>query len=60
MENGRVGVRAEGTEQPFIMVNETTGLIRGYVKDAYIKLFKDGDGNVFSIGFGGRMLPKRK
>ena len=60
VENGRVGVRAEGKEQPFIMVNETTGLIRGYVKDAYIKLFKDGDGNVFSIGFGGRMLPKRK
>lgn len=60
VEDGKVCVRADGKVQPFIMVNETTGLIRGYVKDAYIKLFKDGDGNVFAIGHGGRMLPKRK
>lgn len=60
MENGKTGVRAGGKEQPFIMVNETTGLIRGYVKDAYIKLFKDGEGDVFAIGYGGRMLRKRK
>lgn len=60
VENGQVGVRADGKVQPFIMVNETTGLIRGYAKDAYIKLFKDGDGDVFAIGYGGRMLPKRK
>lgn len=60
VEDGKVCVKADGKAQPFVMVNETTGLIRGYVKDAYVKLFKDGDGDVFSIGYGGRMLPKRK
>ncbi len=60
MDGETVCVRADGKIQPFVMVNETTGLIRGYVKDAYVKLFKDGDGAVFSIGYGGRMLPKRR
>lgn len=60
MEDGKVCVRADGKLQPFIMVNETVGLIRGFVKDGYLKLFKDGDGDVFAIGYGGRMLPKRK
>lgn len=60
VEDGRVCVRADGKIQPFVMVQENLGLIRGYVKDAYLKLFKDEDGNVFSIGYGGRMLPKRK
>jgi len=35
-------------------------LIRGLLKDAYIKLYKDEDGQVFAIGYGGRMLPKKK
>ena len=60
VENGEVHVRADKKEQPFIMVNECTGMIRGFLKDAYIKLYKDEDGEVFSIGFGGRMLPRRK
>lgn len=60
VEDSKVCVRADGKIQPFVMVQENLGLIRGYVKDAYLKLFKDGDGNVFSIGYGGRMLPKRK
>ena len=59
-ENGKVCVRADGKIQPFIMVQENLGLIRGFAKDAYLKLFKDGDGNVFAIGFGGRMLPRRR
>ena len=58
-ENGKVGLRADGKEQPFIMVNETLGLVRGFVKDGYVKLYKDGDGDVFAIGYGGRMLRKR-
>ena len=41
------------------MVNETLGLVRGLVKDGYVKLYKDGDGDVFAIGYGGRMLRKR-
>ena len=41
------------------MVNENVGLVRGFAKDGYVKLFKDGDGNVFAIGYGGRMLRKR-
>ena len=57
-ENGTVGLRADGKVQPFIMVNETVGLVRGFVKDGYVKLFKDGDGDVFAIGYGGRMLRK--
>ncbi|MBQ6834813.1 MAG: beta-lactamase family protein [Lachnospiraceae bacterium] len=60
MEDGKVCVRADGKLQPFMMVNETTGLIRGLLKDAYIKLYKDEDGQVFAIGYGGRMLPKKK
>lgn len=60
MEDGKVCLRADGKLQPFIMVNETVGLVRGFVKDGYVKLFKDGDGDVFAIGYGGRMLPKRK
>ena len=60
MEDGRVCVRADGKLQPFIMVNETTGLLRGLLKDAYIKLYKDEEGQVFAIGYGGRMLPRRK
>ena len=58
-ENGTVGLRADGKVQPFIMVNENVGLVRGFAKDGYVKLFKDGDGNVFAIGYGGRMLRKR-
>jgi len=59
VEDGKVGLRADGKVQPFIMVNENLGLVRGFVKDGYVKLFKDGDGNVFAIGYGGRMLRKR-
>lgn len=59
VEDGKVGLRADGKVQPFIMVNETVGLVRGFVKDGYVKLYKDGDGNVFAIGYGGRMLRKR-
>ena len=58
-EDGKVGLRADGKEQPFIMVNETLGLVRGFVKDGYVKLYKDSDGDVFAIGYGGRMLRKR-
>ncbi len=58
-EDGIVGLRADGKVQPFIMVNENVGLVRGFAKDGYVKLFKDGDGNVFAIGYGGRMLRKR-
>ena len=58
-EDGTVGLRADGKVQPFIMVNENVGLVRGFAKDGYVKLFKDGDGNVFAIGYGGRMLRKR-
>ncbi len=58
-EDGIVGLRADGKVQSFIMVNEIVGLVRGFAKDGYVKLFKDGDGNVFAIGYGGRMLRKR-
>lgn len=60
VKDGNVCVCVDKKEQPFVMVNECTGLIRGFLKDAYIRLFKDEDGQVFSIGYGGRMLPKRK
>lgn len=60
VEDGKVGLRADGKVQPFIMVNENLGLVRGFVKDGYVKLYKDGDGNVFAIGYGGRMLRKQK
>ena len=30
-----------------------------FVKDGYVKLFKDGEGNVFAIGYGGPMLRKQ-
>ena len=60
VEDGVVGLRADGKKQPFIMVNENVGLVRGFVKDGYVKLFKNGDGDVFAIGYGGRMLPKQK
>ena len=59
-KDGKVCVRADGKEQPFLMVQEYLGLIRGGLKDAYLKLFVDGEGQVFSIGYGGRMLPRRK
>ncbi len=60
VEDGNVCLFADGKKQPFIMVNENVGLVRGFVKDGYVKLFKDGEGDVFAIGYGGRMLPKRK
>lgn len=59
-EDGTVCLYADGVKQPFIMVNENVGLIRGFVKDGYVKLFKDEDGDVFAIGYGGRMLRKYK
>lgn len=58
VEDGSVCLYADGVKQPFIMVNENVGLIRGFVKDGYVKLFKDEDGQVFAIGYGGRMLRK--
>ena len=59
-ENGD-GVLAvvEGREKNLVMVQENLGIIRGYAKDAYLKLFKDENGGVFAIGFGGRMLPRK-
>lgn len=57
-EQGSVSLYADGVKQPFIMVNETVGLIRGFMKDGYVKLFKDANGDVFAIGYGGRMLRK--
>lgn len=59
-EDGTVCLYADGVKQPFIMVNENVGLIRGFVKDGYVKLFKNEDGDVFAIGYGGRMLRKYK
>lgn len=58
-EDGEVCLYADGVKKPFIMVNESVGLIRGFLKDGYVKLFKDEDGDVFAIGYGGRMLRKR-
>ena len=59
-ENGD-GVLAvvEGREKNLVMVQENLGIIRGYAKDAYLQLFKDENGGVFAIGFGGRMLPRK-
>ena len=59
-ENGD-GVLAvvEGREKNLVMVQENLGIIRGYAKDAYLKLLKDENGGVFAIGFGGRMLPRK-
>ena len=54
-----VSVLVDGQEKNFIMVQENLGMVRGYVKDAYLTLFKDEDEKVFAIGFGGRMLPRK-
>jgi len=56
--DGHVTVVVDGTERNFVMVQEYLGIIRGYAKDAYLKLFKAEDGHVFAVGFGGRMLPR--
>lgn len=52
-------IRVDGNEKNLIMVQENLGIVRGYVKDAYLTLFKDEDEKVFAIGFGGRMLPRK-
>lgn len=57
-ENGTVSVFVDGQEKPFVMVQEELGMIRGYGKDAYLKLYKDTNGHVFAAGYGGRMVPK--
>lgn len=57
-ENGGIVVLVDGQEKPFVMVQECLGIVRGYIKDAYLKLFKDADGHVFAVGYGGRMLPR--
>ncbi len=57
-ENGGIAVLVDGQEKPFVMVQECLGIVRGYIKDAYLKLFKDADGHVFAVGYGGRMLPR--
>ena len=49
----------EGIEKNLVMVQDNLGSIRGYAKDAYLKLFKDENGGAFAIGFGGRMLPRK-
>lgn len=54
-----LSVFVDGRERNFVMVQENLGIIRGYVKDAYLSLFKDEDGKVFAVGHGGRMLPRR-
>lgn len=57
-ENGTVEVLVDGREKPFVMVQEDLGMVRGYVKDAYLKLYKDADGHIFAVGYGGRMVPR--
>ena len=59
-ENGKVCVRADGKIQPFIMVQENLGLIRGFAKDAYPTPLTEGGGTVLAIGLRGRMLPRRR
>lgn len=59
-EDRTVAVCVDGQEKPFVMVQEDLGIIRGYVKDAYLKLYKAADGQVFAVGYGGRMLPRAK
>lgn len=54
-----IRVLVDGQEKNFVMVQENLGIIRGYVKDAYLTLFKNESGDVFATGFGGRMLPKK-
>lgn len=53
-----ISVFVDGREKNFVMVQENLGIIRGYVKDAYLSLFKDEDEKVFAVGYGGRMLPR--
>lgn len=58
MEDGRIKVLNGGREGNFLMVQENLGVLRGSHKDAYLQLFSDGEGRIFAVGFGGRMIPR--
>ena len=60
LENGEPSVRVDGKESAFIPVQEYLGIIRKPDKEAYLKLFENENGEIFAIGFGGRMLPRLK
>lgn len=59
LEDGVPKAKADGEEAKFVAVQENLGIIRNVNKDAYVKLFLNENEEVFAVGFGGRMLPKR-
>lgn len=57
-KEGDIQARVNGKKVSFVTVQEDLGLIREMNKDACVKLFRDEEGAVFAVGYGGRMLPR--
>ena len=41
-------------------VQEFLGIVRNPDKDGYVRFFENENGEIFAIGYGGRMLPRVK
>lgn len=58
LEDGALKTRVSGKEVLMVPVQEYLGIIRNPGNDAPLKLFADENGEIFAVGFGGRMLPR--
>ena len=56
--DGRLQLEINGRKVTAFMRNAQTALIRTPYKDNPLKLFLNEEGQVFAVGFGGRMLPR--
>lgn len=57
-DESHMGMKVNGQEQSIVPVQPQAAIVRSKIKDGYVELHVDDDGNVFAIGFGGRMIPR--
>ena len=58
MEGDSLKTRVSGKEVLMVPVQEYLGIIRNPGNDVPLKLFENEKGEIFAVGFGGRMLPR--
>ena len=59
-KDGNLAVKEGETLLRFVPVQEFLGIVRNPDKDGYVRFFENENGEIFAIGYGGRMLPRVK
>ena len=59
-KDGIMAAKEGETLLRFVPVQEFLGIVRNPDKDGYVRFFENENGEIFAIGYGGRMLPRVK